>query len=89
MFSNIIINVNDSMTSINAAQMLNIANNKVRVFICPDRSLEDIASWKAAVCQAEDTALMLDHDSEVIRACHKAGINGILVRQSFWEFETT
>lgn len=75
----VIITINDEITVEQAAKTLNIDEESVSVWICPDERIDDYGVWKAETCLAHDISLMIDDELPVVTACWSVGVPALLV----------
>lgn len=83
----IIVTVNDELTVEQACHWLHRSAADLEIFCCPDEAIDNVAEWKADICVAQNVALMFDDNPEVVRACHRKGVNAIGVSERAWKFE--
>ncbi len=85
----IVVTVNDELVLEDVCKHFDRTPETLDIYCFPfDRyTYEDIGPWKASVCEREKVALMFDDDPNVIRNCHKIGVNAILVSERSWKFD--
>jgi len=83
----IIVTVNNELTLEHACKWLGRSPEDIKIFCCPDDEIEDVPGWKSGVCLKEQVALMFDDNPDVVRACHRKGVNAICVSERNWKFE--
>ncbi|WP_223788208.1 hypothetical protein [Marinicella meishanensis] len=83
----IIVTVNDDLTTAEACECLHRSPDTLKIFCCPDEWIVDVPGWKSTVCLEQQVALMFDDSPDVVRACHKKGINAICVSERTWKFD--